>query len=191
MSERRHLPDERPAITRRFEIGGTKCYVTVGLFADGSPGEVFVRIAKTGGTLSGLLDNWAITMSLALQHGVPLETLIDKMAYTRFEPAGWSGVDGIGYATSVLDLIMRWIKIRFLAGTPALPPPLGSIPPPPVRFTPEVPVRLTPPEGTSVQLTVPQSSLGDGPVCERCGALTRPSGSCHACPNCGWTSGCS
>lgn len=166
MSERRRLPDERPSITRRFEIAGQKCYVTVGLFEDGSLGEIFVRIAKTGGTLSGLLDNWAITTSLALQHGVPLATLIDKMSYTRFEPSGWTGIDGIGYATSVLDLIMRWIKIRFLPNEPALPEPVVSIPPPPPVPT------------------------GDGPICEKCGTSMRPAGSCWVCPNCAETTGC-
>lgn len=170
MSERRRLPDERPAITRRFVIGGHKCYVTIGLFEDNTPGEIFVRIAKTGGTLSGLLDNWAITTSMALQHGVPLETLIDKMSYTRFEPAGWSGIKEIGYATSLLDLIMRWIKIRFLPG-PALPEPVLSVPPPPPD-KPPVPLR------------------GDGPPCDKCGTIMLRSGTCWSCPNCASTSGC-
>jgi len=104
MTERRRLPEERQSITRKFEINNHKLYVTVGLFPDGTPGEIFVKIAKTGGTLSGLLDSWALTTSMALQYGVPVEVLIDKLSFTRFEPSGWSSVEGVGHATSVLDL---------------------------------------------------------------------------------------
>src|SRR5215472_8878628 len=111
---RRRLPDERRAISHHFSIGGQEGYLTVGVYEDGSPGEIFVRMAKEGSTVSGLMDGFATVMSLALQHGVPLKVLCAKLSHMRFEPSGWTGNPKIGLAKSVLDYIARWLELRFL-----------------------------------------------------------------------------
>ena len=111
---RRRLPDERRAITHHFSVGGQEGYLTVGVYEDGLPGEIFVRMAKEGSTISGLMDSFATVVSLALQHGVPLELLCGKFSHTRFEPSGWTGNPKIGYATSLMDYIFRWMELRFL-----------------------------------------------------------------------------
>lgn len=102
---RRHLADERRAITHHFSIAGQEGYLTVGLYEDGSPGELFIRMAKEGSTISGLMDSFATVVSLALQHGVPLHLLCAKFSHTRFEPSGWSGNAEIGYASSLMDYV--------------------------------------------------------------------------------------
>ena len=104
---RRRLPDERRAITHHFSIAGQEGYLTVGVYEDGLPGEIFITMAKQGSTISGLMDAFATVVSLALQHGVPLEVLCDKFSHMRFEPSGWSGNPKIGYAKSLMDYIVR------------------------------------------------------------------------------------
>ena len=104
-------------MTHKFALGGHEGYITVGLYPNGQPGEIFIRMAKEGSTVSGLMDSFATAVSLALQHGVPLKVLCDKFAHTRFEPSGWTGNEQIGYAKSIMDYIFRWIQIRFLSGT--------------------------------------------------------------------------
>src|SRR6516225_68960 len=111
---RRWLPDERRAITHHFSIAGQEGYLTVGVYEDGSPGEIFVRMAKEGSTISGLMDSFATVVSLALQHGVPLDVLCAKFSHTRFEPSGWSGNPKIGYASSLMDYLFRWMEMKFL-----------------------------------------------------------------------------
>src|SRR6516225_11906198 len=113
---RRRLPDERHSLTHHFSVGGQEGYVTVGLYEDGLPGELFIRMAKEGSTVSGLMDSFATAVSLALQYGVPLEILCDKFSHTRFEPSGWSGNPKIGYAKSLMDYLFRWLELRFLRG---------------------------------------------------------------------------
>src|SRR5271168_3520921 len=113
---RRRLPDERHSLTHHFSVGGQEGYVTVGLYEDGLPGELFIRMAKEGSTVSGLMDSFATAVSLALQHGVPLRVLCEKFAHTRFEPSGWTGNAEIGYAKSIMDYIFRWMELRFLSG---------------------------------------------------------------------------
>ena len=113
---RRRLPDERHSLTHHFSVGGQEGYVTVGLYEDGLPGEMFIRMAKEGSTVSGLMDSFATAVSLALQYGVPLQVLCDKFSHTRFEPSGWSGNPKIGYAKSLMDYLFRWIELRFLKG---------------------------------------------------------------------------
>ena len=103
---RRRLPDERHSLTHHFSIGGQEGYVTVGLYEDGAPGELFIRMAKEGSTVSGLMDSFATAVSLALQYGVPLKVLCDKFSHTRFEPSGWSGDPKIGYAKSLMDYVV-------------------------------------------------------------------------------------
>src|ERR1035438_7754707 len=111
---RRHLPDERRALTHHFSIAGQEGYLTVGVYEDGLPGEIFITMAKQGSTIPGLMDAFATVVSLALQHGVPLRVLCNKLCHMRFEPSGWSGNPKIGYAKSLMDYIARWLELRFL-----------------------------------------------------------------------------
>ena len=113
---RHRLPGERASVTHKFGLGGHEGYITVGLYPNGSPGEIFIRMAKEGSTVSGLMDSFATAISISLQHGVPLRVLCEKFAHTRFEPSGWTGNPEIGYAKSIMDYIFRWIQMRFLSG---------------------------------------------------------------------------
>jgi ribonucleoside-diphosphate reductase alpha chain len=113
---RHRLQEERASITHKFSIAGHEGYITVGLYPNGQPGEIFIRMAKEGSTVSGLMDAFATSVSLALQHGVPLKVLCEKFAHTRFEPSGWTGNEQIGYAKSLMDYIFRWLNLRFLSG---------------------------------------------------------------------------
>jgi ribonucleoside-diphosphate reductase alpha chain len=113
---RHRLPAERASVTHKFGLAGHEGYITVGLYPNGQPGEIFIRMAKEGSTVSGLMDSFATAVSLALQHGVPLRVLCEKFAHTRFEPSGWTGNEQIGFAKSIMDYIFRWIQIRFLSG---------------------------------------------------------------------------
>jgi ribonucleoside-diphosphate reductase alpha chain len=113
---RHRLPEERASITHKFSIAGHEGYITVGLYPTGQPGEIFIKMAKEGSTVSGLMDSFATSISLALQHGVPLKVLCEKFAHLRFEPSGWTGNEQIGYAKSLMDYIFRWLNLRFLSG---------------------------------------------------------------------------
>ena len=176
---RRRLPDERHSLTHHFSVGGQEGYVTVGLYEDGLPGELFIRMAKEGSTVSGLMDSFATAVSLALQYGVPLRVLCDKFSHTRFEPSGWSGNPKIGYAKSLTDYLFRWLELRFLKGEQGL---LFELP------KPAQPQR----EVTSAVEGLEQVvELGDAPPCQFCGSLMVRNGSCYRCMTCGSTSGCS
>jgi ribonucleoside-diphosphate reductase alpha chain len=138
---RHRLPEERASVTHKFSIAGHEGYITVGLYPTGQPGEIFIKMAKEGSTVSGLMDAFATSISLALQHGVPLKVLCEKFAHTRFEPSGWTGNEQIGYAKSLMDYIFRWLQLRFLSGT-QLPLFAGLLPeaqqlPSPPSLTPE------------------------------------------------------
>ena len=111
---RRRLPSERDAITHKFDIAGHEGYITVGLYPDGQPGEIFLKMAKEGSTVSGLMDTFATTVSVALQYGVPLRDLVNKFAHVRFEPSGFTGNQEIPIAKSIVDYIFRWLGSRFL-----------------------------------------------------------------------------
>src|SRR5438876_1611312 len=111
---RRKLPDERESITHKFSIGGHEGYITVGKYEDGAPGEIFITMAKEGSTISGLMDSFATMTSLALQHGVPLQLLVDKFTHTRFEPSGFTKNPEIPMAKSIMDYIFKWLAIKFL-----------------------------------------------------------------------------
>ena len=113
---RHRLPAERASITHKFGIAGHEGYITVGLYPNGAPGEIFIRMAKEGSTISGLMDSFATAVSMCLQHGVPLKLLCEKFAHTRFEPSGWTGNEQIGYAKSIMDYLFRWMQLRFLSG---------------------------------------------------------------------------
>jgi ribonucleoside-diphosphate reductase alpha chain len=139
---RHRLPEERASVTHKFSIAGHVGYITVGLYPTGQPGEIFIKMAKEGSTVSGLMDAFATSISLALQHGVPLKVLCEKFAHTRFEPSGWTGNEQIGYAKSLMDYIFRWLQLRFLSGTQltlfaGLAPQAQQLPAPPPSMTPE------------------------------------------------------
>ncbi|HZY61176.1 MAG TPA: vitamin B12-dependent ribonucleotide reductase [Edaphobacter sp.] len=131
---RHRLPAERASVTHKFGLAGHEGYITVGLYPNGQPGEIFIRMAKEGSTVSGLMDSFATAISLALQHGVPLKVLCEKFAHTRFEPSGWTGNTEIGYAKSIMDYLFRWMQIRFLSGhqldlfAGLAPQPEGGVP---------------------------------------------------------------
>ena len=174
---RRRLPDERKAIVHHFSVGGHEGYLMVGLYEDGQPGEIFIRMAKAGSTVAGLTDSFGIAVSMALQYGVSLPVLCNKFSHTRFEPSGWSGVQEIGYAKSIMDYIFRWLALRFLP--PTSPPPTGAG----VQALAPAPARLSADAGSEAE--------SDAPACRECGAIMTRSGSCYRCGNCGWNSGCS
>ncbi|MFN7932709.1 MAG: vitamin B12-dependent ribonucleotide reductase [Bryobacteraceae bacterium] len=175
---RRKLPDERQSITHKFSIGGHEGYITVGVFEDGTPGEIFITMAKEGSTISGLMDSFATAVSYGLQYGVPLKFFVDKFSHVRFEPSGWTGNPQVPYAKSIMDYIFRWMAAKYIGPEEA------------VNEAGETP-RLRPTE------TEPQQSLPFGPVvedaplCSECGGLMTRNGSCYKCENCGGTSGCS
>jgi len=179
---RRRLPDERRALTHHFSIAGQEGYLTVGVYEDGLPGEIFITMAKQGSTISGLMDSFATAVSLALQYGVPLEVLCGKFTHVRFEPSGWSGNPKIGYAKSIVDYIFRWMELKFITGDQgelfkALPMPIQ----------PAIDANCTDPVGALGELI----QMGDAPACNICGSLMVRSGTCYGCGTCGSTSGCS
>jgi ribonucleoside-diphosphate reductase alpha chain len=175
---RRKLPDERQSVTHKFSIGGHEGYITVGLYEDGTPGEVFISMAKEGSTISGLMDSFATSISYALQYGVPLKFFVDKFSHVRFEPSGWTGNPQVPYAKSIMDYIFRWMGTKFLGPEYALSeagnaPVLRPTEPQPQQSLPFTPV------------------VSDAPLCSECGGLMTRNGSCYKCENCGGTSGCS
>jgi ribonucleoside-diphosphate reductase alpha chain len=175
---RRKLPDERMSVTHKFSIGGHEGYITVGLYEDGTPGEVFISMAKEGSTISGLMDSFATSISYALQYGVPLKFFVDKFSHVRFEPSGWTGNPQVPYAKSIMDYIFRWLGARFLGPEYAVTeagnaPVLRPTEPQPQQALPFAPV------------------VSDAPLCSECGGLMTRNGSCYKCENCGGTSGCS
>ena len=112
--QRRKLPDERNSITHKFDIAGHEGYITVGMYEDGTPGEIFVTMSKQGSTISGLMDSFATAISFALQYGVPLQFLVDKFSHMRFEPSGFTKNPQIPYAKSIIDYLFRWMASKFL-----------------------------------------------------------------------------
>jgi ribonucleoside-diphosphate reductase alpha chain len=175
---RRKMPDERQSITHKFSIGGHEGYITVGLFEDGSPGELFITMAKEGSTISGLMDSFATAVSYALQYGVPLKFFVDKFSHVRFEPSGWTGNPQVPYAKSIMDYIFRWLGAKFLGPEYAI----GEAGDSPV---------LRPTEPDPQQALPFDSAVSDAPLCAECGSIMTRNGSCYKCGNCGGTSGCS
>jgi ribonucleoside-diphosphate reductase alpha chain len=175
---RRKLPDERQAITHKFSIGGHEGYITVGMFEDGAPGEIFITMAKEGSTISGLMDSMAVAISLTLQYGVPLKFLVDKFAHVRFEPSGWTGNPQIPYAKSIMDYIFRWLGVKFLGPEYAISEAGESL-------------GLRPTESDAQQALPFLPATPDAPLCAECGSIMTRNGSCYKCSNCGGTSGCS
>ncbi len=175
---RRKLPDERASVTHKFSIGGHEGYITVGLYEDSTPGEVFISMAKEGSTISGLMDTLATSISYGLQYGVPLKFLVEKFSHVRFEPSGWTGNPQVPYAKSIIDYIFRWLGARFLGITEAS----EAVVTPKLRPTETEPQQALPFEANVVS---------DAPLCSECGSMMTRNGSCYKCENCGGTSGCS
>jgi ribonucleoside-diphosphate reductase alpha chain len=188
--QREKMPVERASVTHKFSVGGHEGYITVGMYEDGRPGEVFMKMSKEGSTLSGMVDGLALTISLGLQYGVPLKVFVDKLLNTRFEPSGITANPNIRFVSSVLDYIARWMGGRFIsrdylklngeqiaaqvsALQSVVSPALGSG----ANWTPE-PMKLT-------------NAHEGAPTCSECGMLMVPNGACYKCENCGSTSGCS
>jgi ribonucleoside-diphosphate reductase alpha chain len=180
---RHRLPSERMALTHHFSIAGHEGYMTIGLYPSGQPGELFLRMAKEGSTIAGLMECFGIAVSVGLQHGVPLKVLCEKFAHTRFEPSGWTGNEQMGYAKSIMDYIFRWIESRFLAVSELAPVDQASVQPPEPSSD----------EAPAVQSTgyPPIYQTSDAPLCQTCGAIMSRSGTCFRCGECGGTSGCS
>ena len=189
---RRKLPDERVAITHKFSVEGQEGYVTVGLYEDGKPGELFITMAKEGSTLSGVMDAFATAVSLTLQYGVPLEFLVNKFSHVRFEPSGWTNNAQIPYAKSVIDYIFRWMASKFLSpeeqaavGVHPLPADEGKTVTVPAARQPALPGLDG---GDAAQMFVNQA---DAPPCPTCGMVMVRNGACYKCGNCGTVHGCS
>jgi len=191
-AQREKMPYERASVTHKFSVSGHEGYITVGMYEDGRPGEVFIKMAKEGSTLSGVMDGLALTISLGLQYGVPLKVFVDKLLNTRFEPSGITANPNIRFVSSVLDYIARWLGGRFISadylklnggathtenpgpGVPAnaILSALASLPAPTAN-------------------TNPTNTHEGAPTCSECGMLMVPNGACYKCENCGSTSGCS
>ena len=188
-AQRHKLPDERKSITHKFSIGGHEGYIIVGMYEEGTPGEIFIKMAKEGSTLSGFMDGLALSISIGLQYGVPLKALVDKLTNTRFEPSGFTENPSIRYASSVLDYIARWLGGKFLSAEYLKPRgALGELElnQPPMS-APSVNTKDCEPAHRSNG----SAEVGDAPSCPTCGMLMVPNGSCYKCVNCGGTSGCS
>jgi ribonucleoside-diphosphate reductase alpha chain len=195
---RHKLSDERRAITHKFSVGGHEGYLTVGLYENGQPGEIFITMAKEGSTVSGLMDSFATAVSLALQYGVPLKVLCDKFSHTRFEPSGWTPHPEIRYAKSVMDYIFRWLAWKFLPRD-AQPRENASIETMNGKETSKAAGLAEqfsravggPSAASQPGLAGVESTVDDAPSCADCGAIMVRNGACYRCMNCGSTSGCS
>ncbi len=195
---RRRLPDERHAITHKFDIGGHEGYITVGLFEDGQPGELFLVMAKEGSTISGFADAFAQAISYALQYGVPLQDLVDKFSHVRFEPSGMTKNPDVRFAKSIVDYIFRWMAAKFLS--PEAQYRAGVNNREEMVTTPEqLPLDVAAAAGASPTGALSSRAISsfaaiqnqeDAPPCSTCGSIMVRSGSCYKCANCGTTSGC-
>jgi ribonucleoside-diphosphate reductase alpha chain len=190
---RRKLPDERQAITHKFDIQGHEGYITVGLFEDGQPGEIFLVMAKEGSTISGFADAFAQAISYALQYGVPLQALVDKFSHVRFEPSGMTRNPEIRFAKSIVDYIFRWLATKFLSTEAQFHAGVNG------RELDESghgQLTATSPAAEAPKAAAAPTSYStiqnqeDAPPCSTCGAIMIRSGACYKCSNCGNTSGC-
>ena len=201
---RRKLADERQSLTHKFSIGGHKGYITVGMFEDGTPGEIFITMAKQGSTISGLMDSFACMTSFALQYHVPLKFLVGKLSHARYEPSGWTGNPELPYAKSITDYVFRWLALRFL--TTEERAEIGMQTEEDLATLEEMeagePMDDTDQTVAAVEVARRSMNIGagdpitfapqpDAPLCQACGSLMVRSGVCYKCMNCGATSGCS
>ena len=182
---RKRLPDERQAITHKFSIAGHEGYITVGMYEDGTPGEIFIVMAKEGSVVSGLMDSFATAISLALQYGVPLTVLINKFIHSRFEPSGFTNNPKIRIAKSITDYIFRWLALKFLPADESQEAMTETD-----EFAPESSITQGQSDNRAQEKLVYQTQA-DAPPCYECGSIMVRNGSCYKCLNCGSTSGCS
>lgn len=205
-SRRRRLSDERRSITHKFNIGSHEGYITVGLYDDGTPGEIFITMAKEGSVISGLMDSFATSVSIGLQYGVPLDVLVNKFVHMRFEPSGYTGNPKIRIAKSIIDYVFRWLAMKFLSpesqrtiGINVVEEEVGEVREvgkdgeetnkiqqtevQPNLFSADVP--------TIQKLTTTFDNQSDAPACDSCGSMMIRNAACYKCLNCGATSGCS
>ena len=192
-AQREKMPYERASVTHKFSVGGHEGYITVGLYQDGRPGEIFIKMSKEGSTLSGVMDGLALTISLGLQYGVPLKVFVDKLVNTRFEPSGITANPNIRFVSSVLDYIARWLGGRFISTDYLkLSPGEQAVATVAAPLVPAMPDPIMPPMQTvGSTSTKPRDAHEGAPTCSECGMLMSPNGACYKCENCGSTSGCS
>ncbi len=197
---RRRLPDERRAITHKFAVGNHEGYITVGLYDDGTPGEIFVTMAKEGSVISGLMDAFSTAISIGLQYGVPLPVLVNKFVHMRFEPSGYASNPNIRIAKSLVDYVFRWMAMKFLTvdaqravGINAMDDAAET-----ADATKAVDAKDAQPDLFAATTTVKKTSLtgtfdnhSDAPACDTCGSMMVRNAACYKCLNCGSTSGCS
>ncbi len=198
---RRRMPATRRSITHKFDIVGHEGYLTVGLYDDGTPGELFITMAKEGSTIGGLMDSFGTAISLCLQYGVPLKTLVEKFAHSRFEPSGFTKNPDIPIAKSITDYIFRWMALTFLerretSDTDEAAAPLhASAPAKPAAATAPPPAVAPKPPRSDAGVDRIDAQfrhfMEDAPVCDQCGAITVRNGACYRCYNCGNSMGCS
>jgi ribonucleoside-diphosphate reductase alpha chain len=201
---RRKLPDERQAITHKFDIAGHEGYITVGLYEDGMPGELFIVMAKEGSTISGFADAFAQAISYALQYGVPLQDLVDKFSHVRFEPSGMTRNPDVRFAKSIVDYIFRWMAAKFLSPEAQFRAGVNNREEVTVTTPEQLPLAVAEtakapanPSSSFVPLAARSGSTfaaiqnqEDAPPCSTCGSIVVRSGACYKCTNCGTTSGC-
>ena len=196
---RRRLPDERQSITHKFDIAGHEGYITVGLYEDGQPGELFLTMAKEGSTISGFADAFAQAISYALQYGVPLQDLVDKFSHVRFEPSGMTKNPDVRFAKSIVDYIFRWLAAKFLSQEAQYRAGVNNreetTTPQQLLLNVSGMVAPAPAEGTAAAKPAASKFAAiqnqeDAPPCSTCGSIMVRSGACYKCSNCGTTSGC-
>ena len=193
---RRKLPDERKAITHKFDIAGHEGYITVGLFEDGQPGEIFLVMAKEGSTISGFADAFAQAISYALQYGVPLQALVDKFSHVRFEPSGMTRNPEIRFAKSIVDYIFRWLASKFLSPEAQFHAGVNGRELDDANGSAHAAAVAGDAGASAASVTArpaPYSTIQnqeDAPPCSTCGSIMIRSGACYKCVNCGNTSGC-
>ncbi|MFA6018052.1 MAG: vitamin B12-dependent ribonucleotide reductase [Patescibacteria group bacterium] len=208
---RRRLPDERRAINHKFVVGGHKGYITVGLYDDGTPGEMFITMAKEGSVISGLMDAFATSVSIGLQYGVPLQVLVNKFVHMRFEPSGFTNNPNIRIAKSIIDYIFRWMSMKFLSSEDQIAVGINVVPPVVESLSEQNVTVQTAEAQPTIFSAVPESNpvmspgtapikpgltstfnnTADAPACDTCGSIMVRNAACYKCLNCGGTSGCS
>jgi ribonucleoside-diphosphate reductase alpha chain len=198
---RRHLPEDRSAICHKFEIAGHEGYIHIGFYEDETPGEMFIRMAKEGSTISGLMDTIATLTSVSLQYGVPLEALVAKFSHVRFEPSGFTRNPDIPFAKSLTDYIFRFLGTRFLSTEQKQDAGLAATEPGSLQTDPDTPVPVVSVEHVEETPSAASKDTfytrptwqaqADAPSCADCGSIMIRNGSCYKCLDCGSTSGCS
>ena len=192
---REKLPYERASVTHKFSVSGHEGYITVGMYQDGRPAEIFIKMSKEGSTLSGVMDGLALTISVGLQYGVPLKVFVDKLLNTRFEPSGITANPNIRFVSSVLDYLARWMGGRFISADYLKLNDAAAVRHAPAASSTAALPALTQASLDALQTTLNPPKLSNAhegaPACSECGMLMVPNGACYKCENCGGTSGCS